>query len=233
MAGSQQTPNAGEGGQGQQIYLRLIEEIRRGDLLPGARLRETRLAERMGLSRTPVREAIRALEADGLVVHMPRQGAVVRVLDRGEVMELYEMRAVLEGTAARMAARAASGIELDELAGINADLAGVTTDPAASAHLNGVFHETLLGAARNRYLVTASKALQKTLLILGPSTLTDPARAAEAVAEHDAILHALRARDGAAAEAAMRTHIEAAHRARLRSFRTPDGAEARRAERGR
>lgn len=210
---------AGDGGQGHQAYLRLLDEIRHGALPPGTRLRETHIAERMGISRTPVREALHKLEAEGLVAHVPRQGLIVRVLDRGEVVELYEMRAVLEGTAARMAARAASEIELDELEALNAELA-LLPDAATAYELNRHFHATLLDAARNRYLVTASNALQKTLLILGPSTLTDPDRAAEAVREHAVLLEALRARDGDRSEAAMRAHIEAAHRVRLRNLRS-------------
>ena len=205
--------------QGNSTYRRLLEEIRNGDLRPGARLREAELADRLGISRTPVREAIRLLEADGLVAHAPRQGATIRVLDYSEVMELYEMRAVLEGTAARLAARSASDLELDELAALNAELAA-TADPRAAYELNRQFHMTLQDAAKNRYLVKSVNALQKTLLILGPSTLTEADRAQQAVREHDAILQALKARDGAGAESCMRAHIEAAHRVRLKAFRT-------------
>src|SRR5690606_5593439 len=89
-----------DGPHGQIAYRRLLEEIGRGELQPGTRLREVELAERLGISRTPIREAIRQLESDGLVVHLPRQGATVRVLEYSEIMELYEMRAVLEATAA-------------------------------------------------------------------------------------------------------------------------------------
>ncbi|TMV83944.1 GntR family transcriptional regulator, partial [Thioclava sp. BHET1] len=106
---------ASESPQGALAYRRLIEEIRTGTLLPDMRLRETEIADRFGLSRTPVREAIRMLEADGLVEHLPRQGASIRRLDYAEVMELYEMRCVFEGTAARLAARAASEVELRAL----------------------------------------------------------------------------------------------------------------------
>src|SRR5690606_17851274 len=109
--------------QGQGAYLKLLEEIRRGELQPGARLRENELAERLGISRTPVREAIRQLESDGLVVHLPRQGATVRTLEYPEIMELYEMRTVLEGTAARLAARGASEVEIAELRALNDELA--------------------------------------------------------------------------------------------------------------
>lgn len=204
--------------QGQGAYRRLLEDIRSGTLAPGARLRETELAERLGISRTPVREAIRQLETDGLVVHLPRQGATIRSLDHAEVVELYEMRAVLEGTAARLAARAASDIELAELAALNAELEQAPVG-AAARELNRVFHRTLIDAARNRFLIKSMSALQKTLLILGPTTLADPERAISAVAEHAAVLAALRARDGTGAETAMRAHVEAALSARIRGMR--------------
>lgn len=211
-------PDIQEGPQGNGAYRRLLEEIGRGDLPPGARLRETELAERLGISRTPVREAIRQLEADGLVTHVPRQGATIRVLDYTEVMELYEMRAVLEGTAARLAARAASDMELDELVALNDELAAAD-DASLAYELNRQFHLTLLDAAKNRYLIKSVNALQKTLLIIGPSTLAESERAKQAVREHAALLDALKARDGTRAEALMRAHIEAAHRVRLKALR--------------
>ncbi|MCC5959052.1 MAG: GntR family transcriptional regulator [Rhodobacteraceae bacterium] len=204
--------------QGQSAYDRLLDEIRHGTLPPGARLREVELAARLGISRTPVREAIRRLEADGLVEHLPRQGASLRRLSYAEVMELYEMRAVLEGTAARLAARAASGLELRELAEINTEMTSNAT-PAEIVRLNRQFHSALINAAKNRYLQRAIGAMGRTLLILGQSTLFDPVRIASAAQEHDQLLQALHARDGTAAEAAMRTHIEAAHRIRLRQLR--------------
>ncbi len=214
--------------QGQSAYDRLLEDIRLGALLPGARLREVELAARLGISRTPVREALRRLEADGLVEHPPRQGACLRKLGYAEVMELYEMRAVLEGTAARLAARAASELELLELSEINTAMRG-SDAPADVARLNRQFHRSLINAAKNRYLQRAIGAMARTLLILGPSTLFDPARSRSAAQEHDALLSALHARDGMQAEALMRAHIEAAHRIRLRQLRDAglmDGAEA-------
>lgn len=204
--------------QGRDAYARLVADIRAGLLRPGDRLTETDLADRLGISRTPVREAIRQLESDGLVTHVPRVGVTVRRLDYAEITELYEMRAVLEGTAARFAARAASEVELSELGAITAEMRKAP-DAATLYDANRQFHTVLLNAARNRFLVKAVEAVQKTLLILGPSTMEESARAAEAIAEHDRIIAALHARDGAAAEAAMRAHIEAAHRARLRQLR--------------
>lgn len=204
--------------QGRDAYGRLVSEIRAGALRPGDRLTETEIAERLGISRTPVREAIRQLESDGLVSHVPRVGVVVRRLDLAEITELYEMRAVLEGTAARLAARAGSEIELGEMETINAEMEQAA-DAAALAESNRQFHKVILNAARNRFLVRSVEAVQKTLLILGPSTMEESTRAAQAIAEHRQIIAALRARDGRAAETAMHTHIEAAHRARLRQLR--------------
>lgn len=217
------TNRQGETRQGRDAYDRLVLEIQTGALLPGDRLIETELAKRLGLSRTPVREAIRQLESDGLVTHVPRSGAVVRKLEYAEITELYEMRAVLEGTAARFAARAASEIELSELASINEEMWDAkNTQQLYEA--NRQFHAVLLNAARNRFLVKSVEAVQKALLILGPSTMEEGTRASEAIAEHDALLAALRSRDGIAAENCMRAHIEAAHRARLRQMREQTAA---------
>jgi DNA-binding GntR family transcriptional regulator len=213
-----------EASQGRSVYERLVDEIRKGQLRPSDRLTETELATRFGISRTPVREAIRHLEADGLVVHNPRVGTVVRSLGYPEVNELYEMRTVLEGTAARFAARSASAIELAELAAINDEMTKALGDATKLFDANKQFHELLLDVARNRFLISAAESVQKTLLILGPSTMEEEDRAAVAVAEHRAVIDALHAHDGEEAETAMRVHIEGAHRARLRQIRLTPAA---------
>lgn len=206
---------------GHDAYARLVAEISAGKLRPGERLIEVEIADRLGISRTPVREAIRQLESDGLVSHLPRAGSVVRTLEYAEIAELYEMRAVLEGTAARFAARAASEIEIAELEAIDTEMR-TAPDAKSLYDANRQFHAVLLNAARNRFLVRAVEAVQKTLLILGPSTLEESARADQAIREHEEVVAALRARDADAAEAAMRRHIEEAHRARLRQHRSTD-----------
>ena len=204
--------------QGQDAYQRIISEIRNGTLLPGDRLTETDLATRLGISRTPVREAIRLLEADGLVTHTPRRGATIRALGHAEISELYDMRAVLEGAAAQFAARAASEVELNELESIHNEMC--TAQNAEDRYiLNRQFHAALLDSARNRFLIKAVGANQKTLLILGRSTMEDDGRADRALSEHAEILTALKTRDPERAGTAMHRHIEAAHQARLRQFR--------------
>jgi len=217
----------GEASHGQSAYHRILDAIRTGDLAPGTRLRETDLAAQLGISRTPVREAIRLLEADGLVVHVPRAGASVRKLDYSEVMELYEMRAVLEGTAARMAARSASELEIAELEAMNADMSVAGNDEALRT-LNRQFHDAMFNAAKNRFLVTTMAALSRTLIVLGPTTLAEPERATQAIEEHARLLDAIRRGDADGAEREMRAHIEAAHRMRLRQLRQrdPDRNEA-------
>ncbi|WP_247743406.1 GntR family transcriptional regulator [Shimia sp. R10_1] len=212
------TPMPLEGLHGNSAYSALLNEIRDGHLSPGDRLRETELAKRFNISRTPVREAIRLLEADGLVTHLPRVGATIRRLDYSEVMELYEMRVVLECTAARMAARAASDVEIAELSAISEMLAQVGEGTEAS-RLNRQFHLALLNAAKNRFLTKSMFNLQKAMLILGRTTLADPERYQNAILEHQAILEALTRRDGEAAETAMQDHIIAGQRARIRALR--------------
>ncbi len=220
MSTAQRKPDAR---QGIDAYERLVAQIRNGALKPGDRLVETELAGKLGISRTPIREAIRQMESDGLVTHLPRTGATVRRLDYAEITELYEMRAVLEGTAARFAARAASDIELSELEAINGEMQNATTANQLY-EANRQFHAVLLNAARNRFLIRSVEAVQKTLLILGPSTMEEGDRASQAITEHQRLLSCLRARDGNAAEAQMRHHIEAAHTARLRQLRVESAA---------
>ena len=135
MTSSSQTlPDVGDGSRlYQQLARRLLADLAGGRYAVGDRLPpERELAIEHDVSRPTVREAIRQLETDGLVVHLPRQGATIRSLDHAEVVELYEMRAVLEGTAARLAARAASDVERAELAALNADLAAAPAGPLAA-----------------------------------------------------------------------------------------------------
>ena len=210
------TPRGAAGG---KIYALLRRAIVDVALVPGTALNESDVAAQFAVSRTPVREAIRRLEADGLVDHLPRSGAVVRKLEYPELMELYEMRTVLEGTAARLAARAASPVELEELVAINDEMRAAAGRPEVVIGLNRQFHKLLLDAARNRFLLRAMATVENTLLILGSSSMAKPDRAREAVDEHREVLDALLARDGAAAEAAMRRHMERAQFARLRILR--------------
>jgi len=199
-----------------QVQRQILKSIRSGDYRPGDRIRETAVAQSLGVSRTPVREALRRLESDGLLSFESWRGAVVARLDRQQVSELYAMREVLEGAAARMAARHIddAGIELLELLLEQAQES--PDDPARLAKLNRDLHQTIYSAAHNRYLLQTLGQLENALALLGGTTYAVSGRAKTAAAEHQAIVEAICSRDAEAAELATRKHIAAAQRARLR-----------------
>lgn len=191
--------------QGETAYASLLAAIRGGAFVPGDRLRETDVADRLNLSRTPVREALRRLGADGIVEHRPRLGAIIRPLGHSEMVELYEMRTVLERTAAAMAAKHAGPAEIAALRDLNATLAH--SDPTDAAALNQDFHRGIYQATRNRFLQDAARGLNNALMLLGPTTLDDAARIAVVTDQHAAILDAISAGDVEAAGDAAQTHL--------------------------
>lgn len=198
------------------IYALLLDAIDRGDYAPGGRLVEAELAERFGVSRTPVREALSRLETQGVVARDPRRGVVVASLDYDQLGELYAVREVMEGFAARMAARHAAPAEIALLAEmVDADRARVD-DPAALSRSNRLFHRQLHRASHNRYLIQMLDAMRRSLALLSSTTLAAPRRGGESVEEHARIVQAVAARDEDAAEAAARAHIAGALRTRLR-----------------
>lgn len=212
--------NSSEKSQSELAYDQLYDAIRRGVFQPGDRVREADVASRFSLSRTPVREALRKLEADGIIEHKARLGAVVRSLNHAEVVELYEMRIVLERTASEMAAQHANRAEIDELAEINDAIAEARHDPPEAARLNQHFHRCIYLAARNRFLMESARALNNALMLLGPTTLEDEPRITQVVAQHRSIIEAIEARDEEAAGAAAEAHLEMSMRHRLRSLRS-------------
>jgi DNA-binding GntR family transcriptional regulator len=201
---------------GEDAYRKMMEAIQSGALKPGTRLREAELAEWLGSSRTPVREALNRLQSEGLVVQEPRRGMIITELDHGMVSELYIMREVLEGTAARLAARHASDVEISMLREIADRDKSLNDDPIKLARNNRLFHETLYRAAHNRYLLKTLSLLQESLALLGQTTLSMPGRSLTAYEEHDAMVSAIERHDASAAEEASRAHIRAAHKARMK-----------------
>ncbi|MGB7755359.1 MAG: GntR family transcriptional regulator [Salinisphaera sp.] len=204
---------------GEAAYLQLKEAIQSGSLAPGARVREVEIAERFGISRTPAREAIRRLESKGLISIVPHQGAVIASLDHQQTMELYDLREILEGSAAGFAARHASAAEVEELAELVASEPPFANDPNRLAELNRVFHAALYRAAHNRFLERALLGLRDSMALLGGTSLQVAGRYEAAHAEHAAIIEALNARDEVGAETAARAHIRSAQRARLKLMR--------------
>lgn len=201
---------------GEIAYARLKESIQAGELKPGQRIREIEMADRLKMSRTPVREALRRLEADGLLTFAPYRGMVIAELDHQAVMELYQMREVLEGTAAGLAARHASEAEITVLRDIMASDPGDDAEPHRHAQHNRQFHGALYRAAHNRYLLKTLNVLRDAMALLGSTTLSLTGRSDTAREEHAAIVQAIEAHDVQAAETAARAHIRAAQRARIR-----------------
>lgn len=197
------------------IFSLLVQAIEAGELPPGARLRETELAARFGVSRTPVREGLKQLEAQGLARHEPNRGMVVPTLDNDEINELYVIRAVLEGTAARLAAQHATEAEIAILQRMVADDRTRLNDVEALLATNRAFHRRLTLASHNRYLIAQMEHMKQSLLLLGGTTLADSKRRTEAVAEHSRLVEAIAARDMDRAEELARAHIRTAHQARL------------------
>jgi DNA-binding GntR family transcriptional regulator len=200
---------------GAEAYELLLSDIEEGDLPPGTRLREAELAERLNLSRTPVREALKRLELQGLVTHEPHHGAVVASLEYGQMTELYLLREVLEGTAAALAAQHATAVEIDVLQAMVARDRGLTGEPRQLARTNREFHQQLRDTAGNRFLGAALDNLRLSLALLAGTTLGAPGRAAFAVEEHATIVAQIAARDPAGAEEAARFHIRQAFQTRI------------------
>ena len=199
----------------EHAYRHLLRSIENGTLEPGARLREVDLAQQLEISRTPVREALRRLEAAGLVGNEPGSGLTVKRLDAHAISELYVMREVLEGSAAALAARNASPLEIAMLRELADRDASLLDDPARLVDNNRAFHQTLYRSAHNRYLLKTLSTLHVSLVLLGRTTLASVERAGAAFNEHQAIVGALEKRDALAAESITRAHIRAAYKARL------------------
>jgi DNA-binding GntR family transcriptional regulator len=212
-------PDTHEMSQGELAYHRLHAAIRAGQFRPGDRLREIDVASTLALSRTPVREALRKLESDGIVEHRPRIGAVIRTLSQPEVVELFEMRLVLERTAAQMSAKHAAAAEIDALEDLNTQIMAADQDAQRAAALNQDFHHGLYLSARNRFLLEAGRALNNALMLLGPTTLGDEARIKTVTAQHADIIRAIRAGDQMAAGQAAEAHLQTSLRHRLKVMR--------------
>ena len=150
---------------------------------------------------------------------MPRHGAVISKLDHQATMELYDLREILEGSAAGFAARHASPAEIEELEELISAEPELAARPDQLADLNQLFHSALYRAAHNRYLERALLGLRDSMALLGGTSLKVSGRFETAHAEHMAIVSAIAQRNVEDAERAARTHIRNAQRARLKLMR--------------
>jgi DNA-binding GntR family transcriptional regulator len=206
------------------VYERLRGEIVSGRLESGAPLVEATVAARYGTSRTPVREALRRLEQDGLVERGDR-GLRVRTRGPEEILEIYEVRILLEGSAARGAADRSTKLDLIRIKNAADAMAAVDpADPDAMAAANQAFHEEIWAASHNRTLVDLLTRLNSHITRYPATTLTSPGRWTEALDEHGDLVHAIETGDRAQAGLIAESHMTKARDIRLRMY----GEELRR-----
>ena len=202
-----------------QAYQGILRRIQTGELRQGDRLTEDRIAEGLGMSRTPVREALNRLVSRGLVEVSLGRTLAIRRLERAQVIELYEMRQILEGAAARLAAKHASKAEIYSLENLlertRPENGKIALSPDAMAILNIEFHDGILQASHNRYLQDQSEQLRESLWLLAGTTFSVKGRSKAAYGEHALILQAIAAGDESVAEEVARQHIERSLEARL------------------
>jgi DNA-binding GntR family transcriptional regulator len=201
---------------GEAVYRVLRQALQDGTYRPGDRLREEELARELKVSRTPVREALAKLQSKRLAEPSGSKGLVVRTLDMTEVLELYVMREILEGAAARLAAQHASASEIEALDDLADAIEAQIENAGEMARLNRLFHNTIVRAARNRYLETALDELQDGIVLLGATTFSVRDRPRAAAEEHRGVLRAIREHAPERAEALACAHIREALRARLK-----------------
>lgn len=202
-----------------EVYERLRGEIVDGTFDAGANLVELALAERYGTSRTPIREALRRLQQDGLVERGDR-GMRVRSRSPEEILEIYEVRIALEATAASAAATRHSDFDLIRIHKAQSAMDAVSQeDPAAMAAANRAVHEAIWTASHNGTVVDLLTRLNNHLTRYPATTLEIPGRWTEALAEHHELVEAIESRDADRAGTLARTHMTKARDLRLQLYR--------------
>lgn len=196
-------------------YTMILEAIDSHVYKPGDRLVESDLAERFGVSRTPIREALQRLETQSLLTRDGRS-LIVASLDYNQLAELYVVRGELEGLAARLAARHATPEEISVLRDMLAADHALVDDPDALSRANRRFHKQIHLASHNRFLVRQLDLVHRSMALLATTSLAAEGRSRGTLSEHETIVAAIARGDGDAADAALRDHISAAFVTRLK-----------------
>jgi DNA-binding GntR family transcriptional regulator len=198
----------------------LRQMILDGELPPGTRLSERALGERLGVSRTPLREALRMLASEGLVRHEPNRGAVVAPLDRADIEATFELLAALEGLAGELAAQRIDAAQLAEIKALHFEMRAhhARGDRAAYFRANQDIHRHIAAAAANPVLVETFERLNARVKRVRYAANLTPERWAKAVEEHERMIAALDARDGAALRAILEAHLAGKRQSVLAAF---------------
>lgn len=196
-------------------YDLILKAIDEGVYRPGARLVESELAERFGVSRTPIREALQRLETQGLLSRDGRS-LIVASLDHDQMAQLYIVRAELEGLAARLAAQHAATEEIRVLQEMVAADHALLDDPSALSRANRRFHKQIHLASHNRYLVQQLDLVHRSMALMATTSLAAEGRSPVALEEHAAIVQAIADRDGERAARMLKDHLSTAFEVRLK-----------------
>ena len=188
----------------------LMSAIMQGQLSPGERLLEVQLADEMGVSRTPVREAIRRLELEGFVVMVPRKGAYVAGLSINDVEEVYEIRTMLETLAVRLAAQRMQPADYAQLDDLSEKMRATWQEGNVDnwVSLDASFHELLYKFSRNERLVAMMNNIMEQLSRYRIISLANVEVRHNSLSEHQELIEALKRRDSEAAATAVAMHIE-------------------------
>ena len=206
----------GEARTGQKdAYELILRAIDHGEFRPGDRLVENELADRFGVSRTPIREALQRLETQSLLARDGRS-LIVASLDHNQMAELYVVRSELEGLAAKLAARHATEEEVRLLQSFVEEDRQRVNDPSALSRTNRRFHRQVHLASHNRYLVQQLDLVYRSMALMATTSLAAEGRSEVALAEHQAIVDAIARGDANAAYSELKGHISRAYEARLR-----------------
>jgi len=203
------------------VFETLREAIINGTLKPGERMMEIQLAEQLGVSRTPVREAIRKLELEGFVVMIPRKGAYVAGISLKDIADVFEVRAAMEALAAGLAAERITAEELEEMERL---LVRIGEHIEANrleevVEMDTLFHEALYKASRNLKLEQILQNLREQIQRFRSTSLAFPGRMKEALEEHKKIVEAISDRNTALAQQLAQEHIENAENSMLEALR--------------
>jgi len=192
----------------QEVAERLRQQIFDRALEPGSWIDEMKLTQQFGISRTPLREALKVLAVEGLVTMKPRRGAYVTEVSRDDVSQVYALLALLESDAAARAALQADRAQRERLAQLHARLEKQVRQREAFFATNEQFHMALLDIAGNRWATQIVTDLRKVMKLNRHHSLFKQGRIADSLAEHRALMAAIEARDAVEATRLMRAHFE-------------------------
>jgi len=193
-----------------KVYRILKKEIIKGSLKPGSKVLEGRIAEQIGISRTPVREAIRELAAEGFVTLSPNQGVVVRSISAENIREVLQIHSVLEGLAARLSCEVIDEENLKELENYVNKMEKLTNkkDPLAYSEVDLKFHELIVNNCGNKRLIQMRKNISDQAQRYRISSLRTRGRLKESLKEHQKILEAFKTKDPKKADVISQKHIQ-------------------------